>query len=320
MNHDIKPILAIDIGGTNIKLALFDAKERLALLDKTSIPTRTEAGGVHILQDAAETSMELLTERGLAPADVIGAGIGIPGPVLTEGHAYVVNKCVNLGWDTVVQISKDFGELTKINKVTALNDANAAALGEYHASSLGDMTAKSAVVVTLGTGIGGGVILDGKVVPGAFGAAGEIGHIPVCPTHPLMDQLAAKGVATSGDLEYYASATGIVRVGRAIMDSGSGDLSAKDILDAAKAGDELAGAVCDFCFDTLGIGLAAVSGVMDPVLYIIGGGVSAAGEYLLNGIHDAFVRHVFHASAKADFQLARLGNDAGLYGAAMSAL
>ena len=312
-------ILAIDIGGTNTKLGLFDMADGLTLTAKKSIPTRTENHGSSILKDAAEASRELLSEHGLSSSDLLGAGIGIPGPVLSLDNRDVVNKCVNLGWDSIVDVSEDFSTLTGISKVVTLNDANVAALGEVYASSIGDTLPKSAVVVTLGTGIGGGVILDGKVASGAFGAAGEIGHMPVSPAHPLIKRLTENDVAASGDLEYFASATGIVRVGRAIMDSGE-DLSAKDIFDAAKAGDEQASLVCDFFFDTLGQGLASVSSVIDPELFIIGGGVSAAGAFLLDGVHDAFLRHVFHASSKAKFKLAELGGDAGLYGAAVSVL
>ena len=319
-------LIGIDIGGTTVKLGLYSDEADPTLLKKKVIPTKTEDSGAEILSDTAKALRQLAEEADIALPQVSGIGIGVPGPVLTDADGnQFVNKCVNLGWETTVNVSDIFNALSGIDRISVLNDANAAALGELHASKASS-SADSAVMVTLGTGVGGGVIVDGKIVTGAFGSGGEIGHMPVSPTHSLLQVLISKDaeLKSSADLEYYVSATGISRIANAVLSVTDTETTlrsldaspiAKDVFDAAKSGDACAIEICDFFFDTLGTALASVASVTDPDMFIIGGGVSHAGEYLLKGLQEAYRNKVFHASIDTRFKLAELGNDAGLIGA-----
>ena len=366
-------LIGVDVGGTTAKIALFDSEKISEILVKTAVPTRTESDGVHILPDIAEAISVMTEEAGIAMDDIAGIGIGVPGPVVRDketGESYV-NCCVNLNWDRK-DVSGELSELTGIDRVVLLNDANAAALGEVIcgtskeiAETRGTYDDMTAVVVTIGTGIGGGIVMNGEVLQGAFGSAGEIGHKKIEPQHPLLGEINSRygqapdaaddTIKTFGDLEYYASATGIARMAKAalvtlsgesslralVKDAGNGvagdfvasgsssaDYSASDysavdakaVFDAAKAGDELAVKVVDFFADTLGTGLAAVSSVIDPDVFIIGGGVAGAGDFLLTRLEAAYRKTVFHASRDAEFRLAVLGNDAGMIGAACALL
>ena len=300
----------VDVGGTTVKLGLFD--EGGNLLDKREIPTHTENGGERILPDIAAALDVILQEYGIAKADVTGIGIGVPGPVSDEG---VVNRCVNLNWG-VFNLHEALGALTGL-RVKAGNDANCAALGE--AWKGGGAGSRSSLFVTLGTGVGGGVILNGKILGGAHGVGGEIGHITVSAPdkHPCT-------CGKRGCVEQYASATGIVRVTKerlAACETPSSlrekaeTLTCKDVFDAAKAGDALAAETLEQVFDYLGEALASACCVCDPERIILGGGVTKAGEYLLRGAERHFEAHMFHACKGTEFSLATLGNDAGMYGA-----
>lgn len=327
----MKYVLGIDIGGTTVKLGLFNHKLAegmdLELMAKTQIPTRTEDSGEHILEDVAKACEALCKENDVAMKDVLGAGIGVPGPVIvqTEDESYLVNKCVNLGWGQK-DVSAEFRALAGIPLVKATNDANAAAVGEafYGMEKLWDGSRRCSVMVTLGTGVGGGIIVHGRLVHGTFGAAGELGHMLIAPMHPLIHEVHEEDLAPFGELEYYASATGIARTANAYLkavDTPSTlrdleELTTKDVFDAAKAGDQVAQYVTEFFFDTIATALGTISAVVDPESYIIGGGVSHAGKYLLDGIENTYRQKVFHASRGTNFRLAGLGNDAGIYGAA----
>lgn len=300
----------VDVGGTTVKLGLFD--EGGNLLDKREIPTHTENGGERILPDIAAALDGILQEYGIAKADVTGIGIGVPGPVSDEG---VVNRCVNLNWG-VFNLHEALGALTGL-RVKAGNDANCAALGE--AWKGGGAGSRSSLFVTLGTGVGGGVILNGKILGGAHGVGGEIGHITVSAPdkHPCT-------CGKRGCVEQYASATGIVRMTKerlAACETPSSlrekaeTLTCKDVFDAAKAGDALAAETLEQVFDYLGEALASACCVCDPERIILGGGVAKAGEYLLRGAERHFEAHMFHACKGTAFSLATLGNDAGMYGA-----
>lgn len=298
----------VDIGGTTIKLGLFHTDGEL--LDKWEIPTRKEQNGEGILPDVAAAIDETIRERGIDSSDVQGVGVGVPGPVTPEG---VVRKCVNLGWG-VFNVEEALSALTGF-PVKAGNDANVAALGEmWQGAGAG---AKNMVMVTLGTGVGGGVIVDGHVVAGATGAGGEIGHIPVNDAEELVC-----GCGKRGCLEQYASATGIVTLTKRALaadDTPSslrelGEPTAKDTFDAAKAGDALALTVVEQFGEILGKGLAGVACVVNPEVFVIGGGVSKAGEIILDVVEKYFTPNTFHACRDAKFRLARLGNDAGIYG------
>ena len=299
----------VDVGGTTVKLGLFD--EAGGLLTSREIPTRRENGGAAILPDIAAEVERILKERGLEKKDVLGIGIGVPGPVDDNGN---VNRCVNLGWG-VFNLHEALGERTGMY-VKAGNDANVAALGEYWKG--GGKGCRSAIFVTLGTGIGGGIILDGKILGGAHGVGGEVGHIEISAPdrHPC-------SCGKCGCVEQYASANGIVRVTKERLAASDAPtslralpvLTCKDVFDAAKQGDDFAVRTLEQIFDYLGEALASACCVCDPERIILGGGVSKAGAYLLDGVERHFVKHMFHACKGTQFALATLGNDAGMFGA-----
>ena len=298
----------VDIGGTTVKLGLFRTDGEL--LDKWEIPTRKEDGGSQILPDVAASIKAKLEEKGIDGADVQGIGVGVPGPVTPEG---VVRKCVNLGWG-VFNVEEKLSELTGY-PVKAGNDANVAALGEmWQGAGKG---ANSLVMVTLGTGIGGGVIIDGHIVAGATGAGGEIGHLPVNDEETLVC-----GCGKKGCLEQYASATGVVTLTKRALEASDEpsslreltELTAKDTFDAAKAGDALALEVLEQFGQILGKGLATIACVVNPEMFVIGGGVSKAGKIITDIVEKYYIPYTFHACREAQFKMAELGNDAGIYG------
>ena len=298
----------VDIGGTTVKLGLFRTNGEL--LDKWEIPTRKEDGGSQILPDVAASIKAKLEEKGIDGADVQGIGVGVPGPVTPEG---VVRKCVNLGWG-VFNVEEKLSELTGY-PVKAGNDANVAALGEmWQGAGKG---ANSLVMVTLGTGIGGGVIIDGHIVAGATGAGGEIGHLPVNDEETLVC-----GCGKKGCLEQYASATGVVTLTKRALEASDEpsslreltELTAKDTFDAAKAGDALALEVLEQFGQILGKGLATIACVVNPEMFVIGGGVSKAGKIITDVVEKYYIPYTFHACREAQFKMAELGNDAGIYG------
>ena len=299
----------IDLGGTTVKLAWFN--EMGDLLHKWEIPTRSENGGVHILPDIAEAVNGYLAEKGISKADVIGLGIGVPGPVSKAG---VVNKCVNLGWG-VFDIETQLSELTGL-PVKAGNDANVAALGECWMG--GGKGYESLVMATLGTGVGGGIILYGKILYGARGAAGEIGHMVLDRT-----ETETCGCGKHGCAEQYCSATGVVRMTRRFMAKdgresslrGIENLTAKDVFDAAAAGDAVAKDALETVYERMAEFCANLANAFDPEVIVLGGGVTKAGQVLIDGIGRHFGKFVFHAMADMPFVLATLGNDAGAYGA-----
>lgn len=304
----MKYSFGVDVGGTAVKIGLFEGNQ---LLVKTEIPTKVENGGCAILPDVAATIDRILSEKGIDKSEVCGIGVGVPGPVEADG---LVNCCVNLNWG-VFNLHETLGALTGL-RVVGGNDANCAALGEYYYG--GGKGANSAIFVTLGTGVGGGVILDGKLLGGAHSCAGEIGHITV----NAPDQKKCT-CGKYGCLEQYASATGIVAMAKEHLAQTSEasvlrnieKITCKDVFDAAKADDAFAVAVLEQVFDYLGEAIASACCVCDPECVILGGGVSKAGDYLLNGANRYFKKHIFHASSDTKFALATLGNDAGMYGA-----
>ncbi len=304
----------IDIGGTTIKLGLFHREGKL--LDKWEIPTNVSNNGTGILSDIGAAIQARLDAHHLTKEDVLGIGLGIPGAVLPNG---VVNRCVNLGWG-VVDVAGDLKTLTGI-PVKAGNDANVAALGESWQG--GAAGCRNLVLFTLGTGVGGGIIIDGKTLCGVHGAGGEVGHIPTDRT-----ETAACGCGNHGCAEQYGSATGIVRTAHRILagtDEASllrdlPNFSCKDLFDCAAKGDALARKILDQVYDDLGYLIAKVTCVVDPEMVVIGGGVSKAGQVLLDGIRPYYEKYAFHACRGIPFALASLGNDAGIYGAMKLAL
>lgn len=305
-----KYAVGIDLGGTTVKLGIFTVEGQL--LDKWEIVTRKEENGKHILPDIAEAVLGKLEEKGIAKDEVAGAGIGIPGPVRADG---TVNGCVNLGWG-VVPVKAEMEALLGV-PVEAGNDANVAALGESWQG--GGKGYGNAVMVTLGTGVGGGVVIDGGVISGFHGYGGEIGHMMMNP-----DETEYCNCGKRGCLEQYASATGVVRVAKKylaqkITQSPLRDcenLTAKDVFDAAKENDTLALEIVEEVCSTLALALSYISCTVDPEVFIIGGGVSKAGSILTDTIAKYFVNDVFGDQKKTVFALASLGNDAGIYGSA----
>ena len=302
-------VFAVDLGGTTVKLGLFDPEGNV--LDKWEIVTRKENGGELILPDIAESIKKKAEEKNIAKEEVLGVGIGVPGPVDSKGTIY---KAANLGWG-VFNVSEKLGELTGFSVKTG-NDANVAALGEMWKG--GGKGYSSIVAVTLGTGVGGGVIVEGKLIAGSTGAGGEIGHI-----HVEDNETIPCGCGNKGCLEQYTSATGITRLANERLakdDKPSvlreGEVSAKTVFDAVKSGDELAIEVAEVFGMYLGKGLATVACVVNPEAFVIGGGVSKAGEVLFDYIEKNYKSFVFHGARDAKFCLATLGNDAGIFGAA----
>lgn len=305
-----KYAFGVDVGGTTVKLGLFDAEG--GLVDKWEIPTVTENHGEAILPDVAKSILAKMEERGIPEWDVAGIGIGVPGPVDRNGR--LVGRAVNLGWESF-DIPKTLGAYIKV-PVKAANDANVAAFGEMWQG--GGKGYENMVAVTLGTGVGGGIIVDGRLLAGATGAGGEIGHL-----HLQDDETESCNCRNRGCLEQYASATGIVRLAKRRLaedDKASslreGEISAKTVFDAVKAGDEVAVEIAERFGDYLGKGLAIVAAVVNPEVFVIGGGVSKAGEILLTFVEPNFQKYAFPQCRGAKFVLAKLGNDAGIYGAA----
>ena len=302
----------IDLGGTTAKIGLF--KTTGELLEKWEVPTDTSNAGEHILENLAAAVQGKMQEKGLAAAQVEGVGVGVPGPVLDSRIVPII--CANLGGWGKHNVAEELSTMLGGIKVLVGNDANVAALGEIWMGAA--KGCRSAVMVTLGTGVGGGVIVNGKVIDGTHGAGGEIGHITV-DRH----ETAACGCGKHGCLEQYASATGISRLARKKMEHETRatiltkeDLSAKAVFDAVKEGDEVAIEVATEMGNYLGHAMADMAAVLDPAVFVIGGGVSAAGEYFINLIDKYYKECVFHASRQTKIVKAALGNDAGMYGAA----
>lgn len=303
-----KYAFGIDVGGTTVKMGFFSSEGEL--LEKWEIPTDTSDLGANIIPDIAAAIDQKLEERGIEKAEVIGVGIDVPGPVDSAGY---VRKCVNLGWGT-------FRLEEVVEKATGLpcragNDANVATLGEMYRGCARNY--RQLVMITLGTGVGGGIIIDGKILPGFFGAAGEIGHMTMNE-----NETASCGCGRKGCLEQYASANGIARVTALALKETEEEtvlrrlekITAKDIFDAAKEGDAFALRMVDQLGRTLGMACARIATVVDPEAFVFGGGVSRAGKILTDVIETYYNQYAFRTGAK--FLLAELGNDAGIYGSA----
>ncbi|MDU3243847.1 MAG: ROK family glucokinase [Clostridiales bacterium] len=304
-----KYCFGIDIGGTSVKCGLFDVKGEV--LDKWEIKTRTEENGKNIIPDVAEAINHKISEKQLSKEEIAGVGIGVPGPVNEEGD---ILCAVNLHWG-YVKLVEEMEKLIGL-PVKAGNDANVAALGEMWKG--GGAGYHNVVMVTLGTGVGGGIIINGQIVTGSHGAGGEIGHVHV---EDSMEE--ACNCGNKGCLEQVASATGIVRLANARLAADAepsvlreGEVSAKSVFDAVKAGDKVAMEIAESFGKYLGSALSVIAGVVDPEVFVIGGGVSKAGDVLLDYIRKNYKKYAFSACKEAVFALAELGNDAGIFGAA----
>ena len=301
--------IGIDIGGTTVKLGIFTTEGEL--LKKWEVFTRTDEGGKYILGDIADSIKEKSAEWDMPLSDFIGAGMGLPGPVEADGH---IPFCVNLGWKEG-NPQEELQALLGI-PVKSGNDANVAALGEMWQG--GGRGYKDMVMVTLGTGVGGGIIINGKAVHGFTGSAGEIGHMVL-----NRNETAICGCGKSGCVEQYCSATGIIRLTKqALAESDAPSplrsmekFMAKDVFDAAQQGDTIAQGVLDQVFEYMGEFIANICCVVNPEVIVFGGGVSRAGQPILDGVRKSFKKWGYHACQDTQFKLATLGNDAGAYGA-----
>ncbi len=299
----------IDVGGTTVKMGLFQTDGQL--VEKWEIPTRTEEGGKAILPDIAAYAMAKLVEKDISREDVAGIGIGVPGPIDADG---VVPHTANLGWG-YKEVTKELSELTGVT-CKGGNDANVAALGEmWKGAAAGH---RSGVMVTLGTGVGGGIIIDGRIVVGTNGAGGEIGHIHMDDSIPWLC-----GCGNQGCLEQVASANGIVRLAKWMQETETKEtvldletMTAKEVWDAVKDGDAFACEVAERFGKYLGLALANIASTVDPEVFVIGGGVSKAGPVILDYIKKYYLKYTFKGCRDAEFVLATLGNDAGIYGSA----
>lgn len=301
-----KYIFGIDIGGTSVKIGLFNLEGNI--LKKWDITTNIENNGKNILNDIYKSIVSQIPNL----QEVRGYGFGVPGPVVNS----IITKCVNLGWETYDLVSI-FSKLVNNNNIIVKNDANVAALGETISGAA--IGFKNSVMITLGTGVGGGIIVDGKIVDGAFGAAGEIGHL-----HVVKDNGRLCNCGNHGCLETVASATGIKNLYTDLANASNinsilrdkKNLSAKIIIDEAKKGDLIAEVAVEKVAYYIGHACSVLSIVTNPDIIIIGGGVSKAGTYILDKIEHNFRKFMFEPVKSTKIVLAILGNDAGIYGAA----
>ncbi|WP_064091504.1 ROK family glucokinase [Rossellomorea aquimaris] len=312
-----KWLVGVDLGGTTTKIAFLSKYGEL--LHKWEIPTDTSDNGKNIIVDIAKAIDFKLEELDQPKNKLAGIGMGAPGPVdMAKGIIY---EAVNLGWDKNTPL-KDLLEVETGLHAVIDNDANCAALGEMWKGA-GD-GAKDLVCVTLGTGVGGGVITNGDVVHGVKGAGGEIGHITVVPRGGFQCNC-----GKTGCLETVASATGVVRLANEELNSTTTAsilreirdrndvISAKDIFDAARKNDEVAKNVVDQLAFFLGLSLANLGNVLNPEKIVLGGGVSKAGDILLTSVVEHFERFAFPTvRTSTRLSIAKLGNDAGVIGAA----
>ncbi len=313
-----KKIIGIDLGGTSIKFAILTTEGQIQ--EKWSIKTNILDDGKHIVPDIIESIKHRMATHSLTAEDFLGIGMGSPGVI--DSKAGTVVGAYNLNWKTLQpvkeQIEAGLGMPFYID-----NDANVAALGEQWQGAGGNQP--DVVLVTLGTGVGGGVVVGGQLVHGAGGAGGEIGHIPV----DFGEDAIACTCGKKGCLESVASATGIVNLTRRYADEYAGtselkrliddgqEVTAKDVFDLAKEGDDLALIVYRNFARYLGTACASIAGILNPSFIVIGGGVSAAGQFILEGVEKVYQANVFPPIRQSTkLALATLGNDAGIIGAA----
>lgn len=315
-----KKLIGIDLGGTTAKFAILT--ESGDIQQKWSIPTNIEDEGSHIVPDIIASIKHRLGLYGMNPSDFIGIGMGTPGTVDKENGTVI--GAYNLNWKTLQEIRKPIEEAFGI-PFDLDNDANVAALGERWKGA--GNNSPDVTLITLGTGVGGGIIAEGHLLHGAAGAAGEIGHITVDPTG--FDCTCGK----RGCLETITSATGIVRLAREMSEEFSGEselknmiddgqmVTSKDVFDLAKTEDDFALLVVDKVCFYLGLACGNIGNMLNPSDIVIGGGVSAAGEFLIEKVQHYFEEFTFpQVTNSTSIKLAELGNAAGVIGAASLAL
>jgi glucokinase len=312
----MKKLIGIDLGGTTVKFAILT--EEGEIQQKWSIETDIQNEGKNIVPNIIESIEHRLDLYGLSAADILGIGMGSPGTV--DRAQGTVIGAYNLNWSTLQPVKQQIEEGTGI-PFSIDNDANVAALGERWKGAGED--GADVVFVTLGTGVGGGIIADGNLIHGKVGAGGEIGHI-IVETDGYQCTCGNQGC-----LETVASATGVVRLARDFSERYAGEselkwliddgqeVTAKTIFDQAKKGDKLALIVVDKFYYYLGLACGNIGNILNPETIVIGGGVSAAGEMLLKGVEEYFQKFAFPTvKTSTKLKLAQLGNDAGVIGAA----
>ena len=308
---DDKIFVGIDVGGTSVKIGLFSTKVRL--LDKWEIKTVVSNDCMPLLERIVDSIRgKIDTYR------IEGIGIGVPGPVNADSVCF---GCVNLGWGVEDAATKMKKILPHVTNVKVLNDANAACLGELKSGA--GKGYESAFMLTLGTGIGGGYAIADDVLRGTHGAAGEVGHIIVNPSETLSCNCGRQGC-----LEQYCSAKGVARMAKEMLAkepcdtklNAIKDFTSKEICDFAKANDEFAIKVLDRFSDYMGLALSHLACTVDPAVFIIGGGMSKAGDIVIDAIKKGYAKYAFLVTKDTDIKQAELKNDAGMYGAVWSLL
>lgn len=300
---NMKYVFGIDIGGTSIKMGLFGEGR---LIEKYSIISNTQEKGKYVLGDIAKKINQIFKERHIHIEDVLGFGFGVPGPV---SHNKVI-KCANLGWENV-DVEKEFKAIMGDVKVLVANDATVAAYGEYTKLNIKE----DIVFITLGTGVGGGIIIDDKWLEGAFGAGGEIGHM-------IIDKTGVPcGCGQRGCLETICGKNGWIRLAKECIDLGvyetkldRNNLDPRAIHTLAKQGDQVGIEVVKKVADALGYACSIIAAIVNPHTFIIGGGISNAGYILMDNLKASFNKYAFYGVKDAQFKLAELSNDAGMYG------
>jgi glucokinase len=312
----MKKLIGIDLGGTTVKFAILT--EEGEVQQKWSIETDIQNEGKNIVPNIIESIKHRLDLYGLSADDILGIGMGSPGTV--DRAQGTVIGAYNLNWSTLQQVKQQIEEGTGI-PFSIDNDANVAALGERWKGAGED--GADVVFVTLGTGVGGGIIADGNLIHGKVGAGGEIGHVVVEPNGYQCT------CGNQGCLETVASATGVVRLARDFSEKYAGEselkwliddgqeVTAKTVFDQAKKEDKLALIVVDKFYYYLGLACGNIGNILNPETIVVGGGVSAAGDMLLKGVEEYFQKFAFPTvRTSTKLKLAQLGNDAGVIGAA----
>jgi glucokinase len=301
-------IFGVDVGGTAIKIGAF--KDDGSIIKKKIIPTNTMNKGNHILSEICDSLDSILEEISLGRSDCNGIGIGLPGPVNKNGD---ILGCVNLGWG-IFNIEKSLSDLYSNILVKAANDANLAAFGEFEFGAGKEYN--NIAMITLGTGVGGGIISDGSILTGSNGAAGEIGHITV-----NKEEIESCSCGKKGCLEQYCSVSGLERILKRKLEKNNlktilnVNSNSKDITEAAKLNDEVAIMVMEEFGDYMGYGLSVLASTVNPDCFVIGGGVSKTGEFLIGFIEKSYKKYAFKPCSYSEIRIATLGNDAGIYGA-----
>lgn len=308
--------IGIDLGGTNIAAGIVDEKGNLIYTD--SVPTRSERDAVEIIADIAKLVEHMLTEKGISKEEIKSIGIGVPG-VSDETTGNIIS-CVNLGWYNQ-PLRVPLEELLKL-PVFIDNDATVAGVAEYHAGKMKGY--RNGVFITLGTGVGSGIIINGKVIRGSHGVGSEVGHMIVG------ENFYNCNCGKNGCLETFSSATAMIKYAQhgikegeksSIINEIDGNLekiTAKLIIDHAKAGDLFAESVVDRMVKYLAIGIFNITNIIDPDIFVIGGGVSKAGDYLLKKLNEVVqANKLFKDLPVGKIEIAELENDAGIIGAAM---